>query len=260
MLMLAGFFTGMLVGLTGVGGGAVMTPLLLMVFGVAPNFALGTDLLFAAVTKAAAAKIHQSGGLIDWQVVQRLWCGSLPAAAICMLWLRYSASATNSLAWLQLVIAYALMFMALGMLFQHRLHRFGERLRKTRAMEFKRRQLPLTVLAGVLLGIFVSLTSVGAGALGAVMLTYLYPLRLTPSRLVATDIVHAIPLALFSGFGHLLIGNVNFDLLWYLLLGSIPGVILGALLSSRLPHQVLRHLLAWVLLAIGFKLALAPGH
>jgi hypothetical protein len=120
--------------------------------------------------------------------------------------------------------------------------------------QFKRWQAPLTIAAGAVLGVLVTLTSIGAGALGAVMLTYLYPLRLTPSRLIATDIVHAIPLALFAGLGHLLIGNVNFGLLLYLLLGSIPGVVIGVKFSTRLPHALLRYVLAVVLLMIGFKL------
>jgi uncharacterized membrane protein YfcA len=110
-------------------------------------------------------------------------------------------------------------------------------------------------LAGGLLGVLVTLTSVGAGALGAVFLAYLYPLRLTPPRLIATDIVHAIPLAMFAGIGHLIIGNVNFSLLGNLLLGSIPAVIFGAMLSARLPHGLLRTILAVVLIAIGLKLA-----
>ena len=121
-------------------------------------------------------------------------------------------------------------------------------------MRFKALQGPLTILAGAILGFLVSLTSVGAGARGAVFLSYLYPLRLTPPRLIATDIAHAIPLALFAGAGHLLIGNVDFGLLGTLLLGSIPAVIVGAMLSARLPHALLRGLLAVVLLAIGVNL------
>jgi hypothetical protein len=133
-------------------------------------------------------------------------------------------------------------------------HALGRKLRTTDGEHFKALQAPLTVLAGVVLGVLVTLTSVGAGALGAVFLAYLYPLRLTPPRLIATDIVHAIPLAMFAGLGHLLIGNVDFGLLGNLLLGSIPAVILGAMLSSRLPHALLRGALAVVLLAIGVKL------
>ena len=146
------------------------------------------------------------------------------------------------------------MVTALGMLFQKPLHALGRKLRTSDGEHFKAVQAPLTVLAGVVLGVLVTLTSVGAGALGVVFLAYLYPLRLTPPRLVATDIVHAIPLAIFAGMGHLLIGNVDFRLLGNLLLGSIPAVIVGSMLSARLPHALLRGVLSVVLLAIGVKL------
>jgi hypothetical protein len=254
LLIFAGFLTGLLVGLTGVGGGALMTPLLLLVFGVAPNFAVGTDLWFAVFTKSIAAKMHYGSKLIDWQVVKRLWLGSLPGALLCLLWLRFYPDVVGHFDFLKLSIAYAVMVMAVGMLFQERLHRIGQNWRLSEVNQFKRWQAPLTIAAGAVLGVLVTLTSIGAGALGAVMLTYLYPLRLTPSRLIATDIVHAIPLALFAGLGHLLIGNVNFGLLLYLLLGSIPGVVIGVKFSTRLPHALLRYVLAVVLLVIGFKL------
>jgi len=140
------------------------------------------------------------------------------------------------------------------MIAKARLNALGQRLRLGDADQFKRLQMPLTVIAGLLLGFLVTLTSVGAGAVGAVMLAYLYPLRLTPSRLVATDIVHAVPLALFAGSGHMLVGNVDFELLAWLLLGSVPGVWLGAKISVRMPQHYLRLGLALVLATIGLKL------
>lgn len=254
MLTVAGFLTGFLVGLTGVGGGALMTPLLLLAFGVAPNCAVGTDLLFAAITKSVATRVHHAQGLIDWQVVKRLWCGSLPGALACLLLVRVAPGQSFNFEFLRLAVACAVILTAAGMVFQSRLHALGERLRKTRAEKFKKWQRPLTIAAGAALGIMVSLTSIGAGTLGAVLLTYLYPLRMTPPRLIATDIVHAIPLALFGGIGHLLMGNVNFDLLLFLLLGSVPGVILGSIFSSRLPHRVLQVALILVLSIVGVKL------
>jgi hypothetical protein len=157
------------------------------------------------------------------------------------------------------VIAIVVILTAVGLLLQKRLHQFGTRFRTTDAAHFKALQAPLTILAGAILGVLVTLTSVGAGALGAVFMAYLYPLRLTPPRLVATDIVHAIPLAVFAGLGHLVIGNVNFLLLVNLLGGSIPGVIVGAMLSARLPHGLLRMTLAVVLMAIGIKLWLTTA-
>jgi uncharacterized membrane protein YfcA len=254
LLIAAGAATGLLVGLTGVGGGALMTPLLLLVFGVAPLTAIGTDLWFAAITKLFATRVHQGHGLIDWPVVRRLWLGSLAASAATLAFMKLYPVDQTAVALLKAAIAAAVVLTALGMLFQKPLHALGRTLRTSDGDNFKALQGPLTVVAGALLGILVTLTSVGAGALGAVFLSYLYPLRLTPPRLIATDIAHAIPLAMFAGAGHLLIGNVDFGLLGNLLLGSIPAVLLGAMLSARLPHALLRGMLAAVLLAIGVKL------
>ena len=254
MLIAAGAGTGVLVGLTGVGGWAVMTPLLLLVFGVAPMSAIGTDLWFAAITKIAATRIHHGNGLIDWQVVRRLWLGSLPASALTLLWMMLMPIGAETAGFLKLMIACAVVVTALAMLFQKQLHELGRKYRVESMETFKAMQPALTIAAGALLGVLVTLTSIGAGALGVVFLAYLYPLRLTASRLIATDIVHAIPLAMFAGAGHLLIGNVNFTLLANLLVGSIPGVIVGALLSSKLPQLVLRRALAAILLFTGYKL------
>ena len=257
MLIVAGAATGFLVGLTGVGGGALMTPLLLLVFGVAPLTAVGTDLWFAATTKLFATHVHHGHRLIDWQVVRRLWSGSLTASAATLAWMYVYPVDESAVVLLRSSIAIAVLLTAMGMLFQKPLHALGRALRTANGQRFKAAQGPLTVLAGAMLGILVTLTSVGAGAIGAVFLAYLYPLRLTPPKLIATDIVHAIPLALFAGLGHLLIGNVNFSLLGNLLLGSIPAVIVGAMLSARLPHGLLRGALAIVLLSIGVKLGWA---
>ncbi len=254
MLIVAGASTGLMVGLTGAGGGALMTPILLLLFGVAPAAAIGTDLWFAAITKMVATRIHHGHGLIDWPVVKRLWMGSLSASALTLLWMKLHPPDQTAATFLKTVVAGAVLVTALGMLFQKPLHALGRKLRTTDGDHFKTWQAPLTVLAGSMLGMLVTMTSVGAGALGAVFLAYLYPLRLTPPRLIATDIVHAIPLAVFAGLGHLLLGNVDFGLLGNLLLGSVPAVIVGAMLSARLPHGLLRGILAGVLLLIGAKL------
>jgi uncharacterized membrane protein YfcA len=253
-LLAAGAGTGLLVGMTGVGGGAVMTPLLLLVFGIAPVAAVGTDLWFAALTKLAATRLHHARGLIDWVVVRRLWLGSLPASALTLAWMAYMPIGKDTADLLKFLIALAVLVTATAMLFQKQLHDLGQRFRLADSVHFKAMQGPATVAAGALLGLLVTLTSIGAGALGVVFLTYLYPLRLTPSRLIATDILHAIPLAMFAGAGHLLMGNVDFGLLGTLLLGSIPAVLLGAWLSSRLPQALLRTALALILLVTGIKL------
>ncbi|HXE48262.1 MAG TPA: sulfite exporter TauE/SafE family protein [Ramlibacter sp.] len=259
MLITAGAATGMLVGLTGVGGGAVMTPLLLLVFGVAPVSAIGTDLWFAAITKLVATRVHHGNGLIDWQVVRRLWAGSLPASVLTLAWMATAPIDASTAGFLKAMIAAALLLTSVAMLFQKQLHGLGRKLRLEQADQFKSLQGPLTMAAGALLGFLVTLTSIGAGALGVVFLAYLYPLRLTPARLIATDIVHAIPLAMFAGAGHLLMGNVDIALLGNLLIGSIPGVLAGALLSSRLPQVVLRRALSAILLFTGLKLLHLAG-
>ncbi len=254
MLTGAGALTGLLVGLTGVGGGALMTPLLLLVFGVAPLTAVGTDLWFAAITKSVAARVHHSHQLIDWLVVKRLWLGSLAASAATLTWMKLYPVDESAVVLLKTAIAGAVLFTAVGMLFQRQLHGVGRRLRISDRERFRAWQPPLTIAAGMMLGVLVTLTSIGAGALGAVFLAYLYPLRLTPPRLIATDIAHAIPLAIFAGIGHLVIGNVDLRLLGNLLLGSIPAVLVGAMLSARLPHWLLRWTLVLMLLGVGGKL------
>ena len=245
-----GLVTGLLVGLTGVGGGAVMTPLLLL-YGVSPLVAVGTDLWCAAVTKAVASPLHQRTGLIAWSVVRRLWMGSLPASALSLVWVRAHGGRADVLT---AAIGAVVVISALGILLQPRLHGLGRTLRLAHASRFRAAQLPLTIAAGAMLGVLVTITSVGAGALGAVLLSYLYPLRLTPPKLVASDIVHAVPLALFAGLGHLFIGNVDYRLLGLLLLGSIPGVLAGVFLSARLPHTWVRRLLVGALLLAGARL------
>ncbi|MBS1766271.1 MAG: sulfite exporter TauE/SafE family protein [Acidobacteria bacterium] len=249
--ILSGALTGLVVGLTGVGGGALMTPLLLLFFGVAPVTAVGTDLWFAAATKVVASRIHHGEGLIDWQVVRRLWLGSLTASGMTLLFLRFGPLPARADAFLKLAVAVAVLISALGMLLQKRLLAFGLRREGGGWVRF---QGPLTIVAGGLLGVLVTLTSVGAGALGVVFLVFLYPTRLTAARLVATDVAHAIPLTLFAGSAHLIAGHVDWKLLASLLLGSVPAVILGAKLAPRLPQTVLRLLLAVLLLFIGIHL------
>lgn len=256
-LLMAGAMTGLLVGLTGVGGGALMTPVLLLIFGIAPTTAIGTDLWFAAITKLGAARVHSARGLIDREVVLRLWVGSLPGALL-TLWVMHAlAGSATSGDFLRGAIAVAVILAGVGIAFQRRLQALGRRWRLRSSARFKAIQGPLTMATGAALGVLVALTSVGAGALGAIALAYLYPLRLTPPRLIATDIAHAIPLALVAGVGHLFVGNFDGWLLANLLAGSLPTVVLGAALSARLPHQFLRALLSVVLVMVGGKVLLA---
>lgn len=256
MYIFSGFITGLLVGLTGVGGGALMTPLLLLVFGISPNTAIGTDLVFATITKTFGASSHWRNNLIDWQVLKRLWLGSIPSSLIAIFLIHYNLIDLN-LSSMNGLIGIMVLISALGMLIQDRLSSLGKRTRITSPEFFKALQPGLTVLAGIILGFLVTTTSIGAGALGAIMLAYLYPLRLTPARLVATDIVHAIPVTLLAGSGHLIMGNIDYKLLNFLLLGSIPGILIGVKLSPIMPRLLLKNLIAVVLVAVGIKLIFA---
>ncbi len=257
MNTLAGFGVGLIVGVTGVGGGALMTPMLVLLFGVAPAAAVGTDLWFAAITKMVGGTVHHSKGSIDWQVLRRLASGSLPAAVATLVWLHLSGVGQIRQGLILNALGGVLLLTAMAMIFKARTHAFSQQLRSTAPQQFKRAQPALTVAAGVVLGFLVTLTSVGAGALGVVMLVYLYPYRMTPSRLVGTDIVHAIPLTMVAGTGHMLMGNVDFSLLGNLLLGSIPGILIGSTYGSKLPEKALRGAIAVVLVLVGVKLLLS---
>lgn len=251
---IAGLGVGFLVGLTGVGGGALMTPLLTLLFGVAPVTAVGTDLWFALLTKLIGGTMHGRVSGVDWQVVRRLWAGSLPASILILLLWRWMPDQSVSGQVLLPALGVVLLLTALAMLAQPRLHTWARGWRVGNPAVFLHVQPGATVLAGALIGALVTYTSVGAGALGAALLVYLYPLRMQPARLVGTDIVHAIPLTLVAGVGHLTMGHVDLRLLGTLLLGSVPGVMLGAYCSGRIRAAALRPVIALMLFAVGFKL------
>ena len=249
---LAGALTGFVVGLTGVGGGALMTPILLIFFGVSPTTAIATDLWFAAITKLVGARVHHTNGNVDWQVAKRLWLGSLPMALLIVVIVSLGAQVAK-VDWLTKAIGIVVLITAIGLLVAPKLVAYARGRRIGHPERFKAAQPALTVMSGGLLGLCVALTSVGAGALGSVMLLYLYPLRMTPHRLVATDIVHAIPLAVVAGLGYLFAGMVDWWMLASLLVGSIPTVLLGSLLAGRIPGRAVQLALALVLLAAGVK-------
>lgn len=248
----AGALTGFVVGLTGVGGGALMTPILLLFFGVAPTTAIATDLWFAAITKVVGAAIHHDAGQVDWQVVRRLWAGSLPMALAVVLVVSLGGPLVK-VDWLTQAIGAVVLLTAVGLLFAPKLFALARGRRLENPTRFKAAQPLLTVLGGATLGICVALTSVGAGALGSVMLLYLYPLRMTPHRLVATDLVHAIPLAVVAGLGYLFAGLVDWGMLLSLLAGSIPAIIVGSLLARKVSGRWIQISLAIVLLLAGWK-------
>lgn len=249
---LAGALTGFVVGLTGVGGGALMTPILLLVFGVSPVTAIATDLWFAAITKLVGARIHHANGQVDWQVAKRLWLGSLPLALFVVVLVSLGAQVAK-VEWLSKAIGVVVLITAVGLLAAPKLMAYARNRRVRQAERFKAVQPVLTVVSGAVLGLCVALTSVGAGALGSVMLLFLYPLRMTPHRLVATDIVHAIPLAVVAGLGYLFAGMVDGWMLISLLLGSVPAVLLGSLLAGKITGRWIQIGLALVLLVAGVK-------
>jgi len=248
----AGLLVGILVGLTGVGGGSLMTPILVLIFGINPGTAVGTDLLFASMTKVVGSVVHGKRDSVDWRIVVRLAMGSVPAALITLTVIsslgRPPASANKIML---LVLGGMLILTSLATLFQKQIAAFAQKNAHEDAAAV--RAPWATVLLGMLLGVAVTLSSVGAGAIGVTALLLLYP-GLRIARIVGSDIAHAVPLTLVAGFGHWIIGDVNLFLLAALLLGSIPGVIIGSLLSTRAPDRVLRPALAAVLLISGIKL------
>jgi uncharacterized membrane protein YfcA len=248
----AGALTGFIVGLTGVGGGALMTPILLIFFGVSPTTAIATDLWFAAITKLVGAKVHHTNGTVDWQVVQRLWLGSLPMALFVVVIVSFGTQ-FEKVGWLTEAIGVLVLITALGLLITPKLLLHARTVRFGQQRSLKAIQPILTIVSGGILGLCVALTSVGAGALGSVMLLYLYPNRMNPHRLVATDIVHAIPLAIVAGMGYLFANMVDWWMLASLLVGSIPTVILGSMLAGKVSGRLLQFALALVLMAAGIK-------
>ena len=247
----SGFAVGALVGLTGVGGGSLMTPLLVLLFGVHPATAVGTDLLYAACTKSAGVLVHARRQTVDWPVARRLACGSLPAAALTLLLLHRLHVHTVAVSRvITPVLGVAILLTVLLLLSQNRLLAVLGPHSAELSPPWSR---GLTVAAGAALGVLVTLTSVGAGALGVTALTLLHP-RLSPVRIVGSDIAHAIPLTLLAGAGYWYLGAVDWVLLGSLLSGSVPGVVLGSLLATRVPIPVVRGMLAATLALVAGKL------
>ncbi len=254
MYTLSGFLVGLIVGVTGVGGGSLMTPLLVLFFGVSPATAVGTDLLYASLTKTMGAWVHGRRGTVDWRVVGLLALGSLPAALATILLLKYLAMDEKALRSLvTYVLSVALLMTATVLLLKDRIQKLARR-RDGTVYELHHRHLPAaTIATGVVVGALVTVSSIGAGVLGTVALLFLYP-RMSAVKVVGTDIAHAVPLTAFAGMGHLALGTVDLVLLGSLLLGSLPGIYIGSHLSAKVPEKVLRPLLAAMLLIIGLKM------
>lgn len=254
MYTVSGFLVGLIVGVTGVGGGSLMTPLLVMLFGISPATAVGTDLLYASLTKTVGGWVHGRRGTVDWKILGLLSMGSLPATLLTILALKYLALDERSLSSLVTsVLSVALLLTGSALLIKDQVKKIARR-RNGAMFELHHQYLPsATILTGALVGILVTISSVGAGALGMVALLFLYPRHQTV-KLVGTDIVHAVPLTALAGMGHLALGTVDMVLLGSLLLGSLPGIYLGSRFSARVPEKVLRYTLAILLLVIGLKM------
>ncbi len=230
-----------------------MTPLLVLVFGFHPATAVGTDLLYASATKTVGTTVHGWRGTVDWRVVRRLATGSIPATLVTLLLLGHAGERSAAVDHvITVVLGTTLVVTAIATLFRARL--VGWLTPRIGTVEGPNRAA-LTILLGALLGVLVSLTSVGAGALGMTALLVLYP-QLPINRLVGSDIAHAVPLTLVAGLGHWALGAVDLALLGSLLTGSIPGIVAGSLLASRVPDRVLGPILAATLAVVGAKLLL----
>jgi hypothetical protein len=252
--VVAGLVVGFIVGMTGVGGGSFMTPILLW-FGINPATAVGTDLLYAAITKSGGVLVHRKNDNIDWAVTGWLTLGSVPAVALTLWYLSSLHTAPEAMnAIIKQGLGVVLLLTALAVLFKQQLLDFAHRRAGGRYQPSGPRLNTMTVVTGLVLGTMVALTSIGAGALGTVALFILYPF-LPTRRLVGTEIAHAVPLTLVAGLGHASMGNMDWGVLGFLLLGSLPGIYIGSQLTGRVPDKVLRPCLAVMLLLVGYKLA-----
>jgi len=253
---IAGFTVGFIVGMTGVGGGSLMTPILVLGFGINPVIAVGTDLLYAAITKSTGILFHHKHRNIQWDVVKRLAMGSIPATIIAILILKQIHDAGyNYDRLITTTLSIALILTSLVLVFKTRIKKISEQenLAAVRTVHRKIRK-PMTVCSGAMIGILVTLSSVGAGALGAAILLFLHP-GLRTIAIVGTDLAHAVPITLIAGLGHSYMGTVDFTLLIGLLIGSIPGIYLGSKAGTALPERITRPVLASMLFLIGVKFA-----
>jgi len=250
--VVSGFAVGLLVGLTGVGGGSLMTPLLTLLFGIHPSVAVGTDLAFASATKTAGTFAHRFKGTVRWDIVRRLSYGALPAAVVTTLLLKHFGAISDSIGLvIRYSIAISVFLTVIALLFKSKLQTWlnAHPERQLQGRELSR----ATILAGAVLGTLVTISSIGAGAVGATLLVLLYP-RLSPAEVAGTDIAYAVPLTAIAAFGHWWLGSIDWSLLGALLLGSVPGITIGSLAARAVPEKFLRGLLAITLTSVALKL------
>ena len=250
---LAGALVGLIVALTGVGGGALMAPILLFGFGFDLLTVVATDLLFATITKLVASGAHSRSKLVDWEVAKLMWFGSIPATLIVMVftWMGYTAAVAGGITQL---LGLLVLLSGVLLLFGGQIQKYRKGKRLKAPQKFKKYQPHMTTASGFFLGTLVSLTSIGAGAIGAILLRALYPLRMVPKKLVATDTIHAVPVSLMGGLGYLMLGHTHVELLFMLLIGSIPAALLGCKLMTSVSSDVIKNALSVALILASIKL------
>ncbi|ENX30304.1 sulfite exporter TauE/SafE family protein [Acinetobacter lwoffii] len=266
--ILAGVLVGFCVGVTGVGGGSLMTPILISLFRIEPHIAIGTDLLYAAISKFCGSFVHAKKMNIVWPIVIWLAVGSIPAS-FATHWVldNYLSQSTHYKAVLTMVLGFMLTITGLSILFRSQIENLFNKYRKQELpdmtqdlekvkLQAKEKRVAIIIM-GIILGIFVTLSSVGAGAFGIMALVVMFP-NLPMIRIIGSDVVHAVLLTLVAGLGHMSSGNVDFMLLMWLLVGSIPAIIVGTLLSSRMPEKLIRKILGITLFALGVNFMINP--
>ncbi|PJG44438.1 membrane protein [Acinetobacter tandoii] len=266
--ILAGVLVGFCVGITGVGGGSLMTPILISLFKIEPHIAIGTDLLYASISKFCGSMVHAKKMNIVWPIVIWLAVGSIPAS-FATHWVleNYLSQSASYKSILTMVLGFMLTLTGVSIIFRGHIERFFNKFRKDEQLDMSedlekvnfqaKDKRAYIILMGVILGIFVTLSSVGAGAFGIMALVIMFP-NLPMIRIIGSDVVHAVLLTLVAGLGHMSSGNVDFALLGWLLVGSIPAIIVGTLISSRLPEKIIRKILGITLFALGMNFMIHP--
>ncbi|MFX9106204.1 sulfite exporter TauE/SafE family protein [Acinetobacter baumannii] len=262
--ILAGMLVGFCVGITGVGGGSLMTPILIGLFRIEPHIAIGTDLLYAAISKFCGSMVHAKKLNIVWPIVLWLAVGSIPAS-FGTAWVleHYLSQSTHYKAVLTMVLGFMLTLTGVSIIFRTLIEKFFNKFRNKENTQTENEQLAVQnkrtyiVIMGIILGVFVTLSSVGAGAFGIMALVIMFP-NLPMIRIIGSDVVHAVLLTLVAGLGHMSAGNVDFVLLMWLLVGSIPAIIIGTLISSRMPERLIRKILGITLFALGVNFMVHP--
>jgi uncharacterized membrane protein YfcA len=250
--VVSGFAVGLLVGLTGVGGGSLMTPLLTLFFGVSPTVAVGTDLAFASTTKVAGTFAHRMRGTVRWDIVKHLCLGALPAAFVATLALSHFGALNKEIGqFIRYSIAGSVLLTVVALLFRSKMLAW---VNAHPSKQLQGRNLTIaTIVIGAVLGALVTVSSIGAGAIGATLLVLLYP-RLSPAEIAGTDIAYAVPLTAIAAVGHWWLGSIDWQLLSALLVGSVPGITIGALAARAVPEKIARALLATTLTGVAAKL------